>query len=92
MTKKNFRFGTSLRAMRCSRGLSQQELGQAVGVAQTTISSIENGIKLPSMGLAFRLASYFGTTVDAMAQGQVEMPEEDARPLGAPAQPQPVQA
>ncbi|MGH3938804.1 MAG: helix-turn-helix transcriptional regulator [Pseudonocardiaceae bacterium] len=53
-----------VRARRLTRGLSQAELGQAVGVSRQTINSIETGRYLPSLPLAMALAAYFDTIVE----------------------------
>ena len=52
--------------MRTARGLSQQELAEAMGVSRQTINSIETGRYTPSLPLAISLARYFGTTVEEM--------------------------
>jgi len=53
-----------VRALRVQRGLSQAELGRAMGVSRQTINSIETGRYLPSLPLAMALAAYFNTTVE----------------------------
>ena len=50
--------------MRATRGISQAELGQALGVSRQTINSIETGRYLPSLPLALALGRYFGTSVE----------------------------
>ena len=42
------RFSDQVRIFRTLKGMSQRELGQAVGVSYTTISQIENGYSQPS--------------------------------------------
>ena len=54
----------TVRERRIAKGLSQAELGAAVGVSRQTINSIETGKYLPSLPLAIGLARYFGTTVE----------------------------
>jgi putative transcriptional regulator len=54
----------TVRERRTAKGLSQAELGAAVGVSRQTINSIETGKYLPSLPLAIGLARYFGTTVE----------------------------
>ena len=54
----------TVRERRAAKGLSQAELGAAVGVSRQTINSIETGKYLPSLPLAIGLARYFGTTVE----------------------------
>jgi len=48
------------------RGISQGALGEALGVSRQTINAIETGRYLPSLPLAFALARYFGTTIEAL--------------------------
>ena len=52
--------------LRAAAGLSQGELGVALGVSRQTINSIENGRYLPSLPLALALARQFGTTVESI--------------------------
>jgi putative transcriptional regulator len=53
-----------VRALRTAKGLSQQELAEALNVSRQTINSIETGRYTPSLPLAIALARYFGTTVE----------------------------
>jgi putative transcriptional regulator len=53
-----------VRRLRTERGLSQQQLAQALGVSRQTINSIEKGRYTPSLPLAIALARYFETTVE----------------------------
>jgi putative transcriptional regulator len=54
----------TVRSRRALRGLSQAELGKAVGVSRQTINAIETGRYLPSLPLAFALAGYFGLRIE----------------------------
>jgi len=53
-----------LAEMRLIRGLTQQELGDWVGVSRQTIVSLEKGRYNPSLLLAHRLALFFGKTIE----------------------------
>jgi putative transcriptional regulator len=53
-----------VRALRAAKGLSQQALGEALGVSRQTVNAIEQGRYDPSLPLAIRLARYFGLTVE----------------------------
>jgi len=53
-----------VRAMRIAAGLSQADLGKALGVSRQTVNSIEAGRYLPSLPLAFALARFFGTSIE----------------------------
>jgi putative transcriptional regulator len=56
----------SVRELRSERGLSQGQLGSAMGVSRQTINSIEQERYTPSLPLALALARFFDTTVEAM--------------------------
>jgi putative transcriptional regulator len=53
-----------VREQRAARGLSQGDLGKALGVSRQTINAIETGRYLPSLPLAIALAQYFDTRVE----------------------------
>jgi putative transcriptional regulator len=53
-----------VRELRTARSLSQQELGQAMGVSRQTINSIEKERYTPSLPLAIALARYFDRPVE----------------------------
>jgi len=53
-----------VRELRTARGLSQQQLGEAMAVSRQTINSIEKERYTPSLPLAIALARYFGRTVE----------------------------
>ncbi len=52
--------------LRAERGLSRQELADAVGVNYQTIGFLERGNYGPSLKLAFAIAAYFGLPIDAI--------------------------
>jgi putative transcriptional regulator len=56
----------TVRSERTERGLTQQELGDAMGVSRQTINAIETGRYMPSLPLAMALARYFATSVEEM--------------------------
>ena len=51
-------------ALRKQRRLSQEELAQAVGVSRQTITSLEVGKYTASLPRAFKLARYFGCSIE----------------------------
>lgn len=53
-----------VRELRTAKGLSQQQLGQELGVSRQTINAIEQGRYAPSLPLAIRIARYFGRSVE----------------------------
>jgi DNA-binding XRE family transcriptional regulator len=55
-----------LAVLRAERGLSRQELADALGVNYQTIGYLERGEYNPSLELALRAAEYFGLPVEAI--------------------------
>ena len=53
-----------VRSLRGERELSQQQLGEAMGVSRQTINSIEKERYTPSLPLAIALARYFDRSVE----------------------------
>lgn len=53
-----------LKEVRTSRGISQEDLAEALEVSRQTISSLENGRYNPSIFLAFKIARYFGMSIE----------------------------
>ena len=53
-----------LEELRKARGIKQEALAEALEVSRQTIGSLENGRYNPSILLAFKLARYFGTTIE----------------------------
>lgn len=54
----------SVPALREKKGVTQQELAQAVGVTRQTIIAIERGQYVPSLLLALKLAKFFNRTIE----------------------------
>ena len=54
----------NLEALRKARGIKQEELAEALEVSRQTIGSLENGRYNPSILLAFKIARYFGLTIE----------------------------
>ncbi len=50
--------------IRSSKGIRQEELAKLMGVSRQTISSLENGRYNPSISLAYKIAHYFGLTIE----------------------------
>ena len=55
---------TRIRELRKSRKLSQEELADAVGTTRQTITSIEVGKYTASLPLAYKIAHYFGLSIE----------------------------
>lgn len=53
-----------LEELRKERGITQEELAEALEVSRQTISSLEKGRYNPSIILAFKIARYFGKSIE----------------------------
>ena len=53
-----------IEAIRKEKGILQEEFAKAMGVSRQTISSLENGRYNPSILLAYKIAAYFGMTIE----------------------------
>jgi len=56
----------NLKELRESKGLSQQKLGDILGVSRQTINSVENGKFDPSLTLAIKLTKFFNEPIDSI--------------------------
>lgn len=64
--------------LRKKKGMTQQELGDILGVSYQTVSKWENNVTMPDIAMLPALSRYFGISVDALL-GLVEL-EEAYRP------------
>lgn len=55
---------TRIQELRKQHKLSQEELAQAVGVTRQTIISLEREKYTASLVLAYKIAKYFGVTIE----------------------------
>ena len=58
--------GVNIEALRKERKLTQEELGQKVGLTPSAISNIERNRSAPSVETLGRLAEYFGVSIDSL--------------------------
>lgn len=57
---------SKLKELREQLGLTQAELGAAVGVSRQAINAVETGKFDPSIWLAHDLAQFFSTTIEEL--------------------------
>ncbi|HEK9996699.1 TPA: helix-turn-helix transcriptional regulator [Streptococcus equi subsp. zooepidemicus] len=53
-----------LEEIRKQKGITQEELANALEVSRQTIGSLENGRYNPSITLAFKIARFFDLTIE----------------------------
>ena len=57
-------FGTRLKQLRCSKGMTQQELSEVLNLSPQHLSKLECGTKNPTIQLIILLAQYFRVSAD----------------------------
>lgn len=72
-----------LAVLRVERGLSRQDLADAVDVNYQTIGYLERGEYNPSLELAFKVAELFGVPIEAVFSRE-PLPPMSARLYGRP--------
>ena len=65
-----FPIANNVRAEREARGMTQSELGAAIGLTRQTVAAIEQRRYSPSLEAAFRIAQVFGAPLDDVFQWQ----------------------
>lgn len=63
-------FGEKLQELRKRRGLTQEELAQALYVSRTAVSKWESGRGYPSIDSLKELAAFFSVSVDELLSGE----------------------
>ncbi|HEX5460490.1 MAG TPA: helix-turn-helix transcriptional regulator [Steroidobacteraceae bacterium] len=58
--------GNRLKQWRAAKNLTQADLAELVGVSRKTINTVENGVFVPSVFLALKLARQLGTSVESI--------------------------
>ena len=64
--------GERVKSLREDRDLSQRELGEAIGVRQSTISEIERGSNNPSWSTLQSLAKFFDVQISFLLGEEVQ--------------------
>ncbi|PIR57335.1 MAG: transcriptional regulator [Parcubacteria group bacterium CG10_big_fil_rev_8_21_14_0_10_41_35] len=56
----------NVHSLRVKKGVTQQKLGDRVGVTRQTVIAIEKGNYVPSVSLALKLAKFFNMSVEKL--------------------------
>ncbi|QHQ62746.1 helix-turn-helix domain-containing protein [Anaerocolumna sedimenticola] len=67
-----------LEEIRKERGIKQEELAAVLEVSRQTIGSLENGRYNPSIILAFKIARYFGLSIEEIFIYEEEVSSESS--------------
>ena len=63
-------FNEKLQELRKSRGLTQEELAEALFVSRTAISKWESGRGYPSIDSLKQISNYFSISIDELLSGE----------------------
>ena len=63
-------FGSQLKKLRKNNKITQKELAQILGLAQTTIANYENNSRFPNQETLIEIADHFGVTLDYLITGK----------------------
>lgn len=69
-------FNEKLQELRKSRGLTQEELAEALFVSRTAISKWESGLSVPDAGMVIQITEVLDTTVNVLLGEEIPSPEE----------------
>lgn len=69
--------GKRVRELRIKRGLSQQDLGLAVGVTKVSICGYENGSRVPNLDKLVKIAEALETTTDYLLGREIPVWDDD---------------
>ena len=58
--------GNNIKRIRQNKGVTQEQLGDIIGVTGQAISKWENGSALPDIQVLPKLADYFGISIDEL--------------------------
>lgn len=78
MENNEMNFHKELQRLRKGEGLSQEELGEKLGVSRQTISKWESASAYPDMLNLVAISRYFGVSVDNLISGKEQKAEETA--------------
>lgn len=73
---EDFEFGSILKSLRAQRGMSQEELADAVYVTRQTISNWETAKSYPDIKSLLILSNFFSVSVDYLVKGDLKKMKE----------------
>ncbi len=71
-SERQLRIVSRLHVLRAERRMTQEQLAREIGITRATVIAIERGDYNPSLELAFRLARFFGTDINAIFSAEEE--------------------
>ena len=84
-TKPAPAFGKRMAAFRIAKGLSQQQLADALGLTRSRVNYYERAATNPSMEIVEKVAAFFGVTVGELFNDSPRARQSPAHPRSSPA-------
>ncbi|MDO5733323.1 MAG: helix-turn-helix transcriptional regulator, partial [Eubacteriales bacterium] len=72
MDARKYKVGKTIKMLRDSKNMSQEDLAAKLNVTRQTISSWENGRTQPDLEIISTIATLFDITIDKLAYGPIE--------------------
>lgn len=69
--------GKRVRELRVKKGLSQQDLGNAIGVTKVSVCGYESGTRIPNLDKLIKLADILGTSTDYLLGREITVTNEE---------------
>lgn len=69
-------FGRRVKSLRLTKGLSQDQLAEALNTTMTHLSKLETGVRGPSLQIVLSLHEYFDVSTDYILGVQLEMQQD----------------
>lgn len=69
--------GKRVRELRVKKGLSQQDLGNAIGVTKVSVCGYESGTRIPTLEKLVKLADTLGTSTDYLLGREILVKNEE---------------
>ena len=69
--------GKRVKELRIKKGMSQQELGNVIGVTKVSICGYESGMRIPNLEKLSKLADELGTTTDYLLGREIIINNEE---------------
>ena len=71
--------GKRIKELRIEKGLSQQQLGEIIGVTKVSVCGYENGSRIPSLEVFEMMIELFGTTADYLLGREIVIKNDNTR-------------
>ena len=71
--------GTRIKELRMRHGISQQELGNLIGVTKVSVCGYETGGRSPNVETLEAIAHVFGTSVDYLLGREIKITDDESK-------------